>query len=185
MKKLLGMVALATALIVAQGASAASTSVDFVATQQSFGSSLWTLVASNNTTSGLSAAQFFTNAVSFTADPGIASLLDSGLTGVQSAASISQPESLLSITGAANGTVGIIIVAAGAQNVTLGVITGAPGGTLLTLHDCTDYCGGNAFDPSANPLSYTANVHPAPEPTSLVLLGLGLSGLALVRRRAA
>jgi len=91
---------------------------------------------------------------------------------------------ILRITGAASGSVSIIIVAAGAQNVKLGVIDTT---SLLALQNCDDLCGGTVFDNAGNSgLPWTLTVAGlAPEPASGVLLGLGLSGVALFRRLGA
>jgi hypothetical protein len=191
MKKLLGMVALATALMVSQAATAAT--VDIFATQSAPGSSSWALTV--NTSVNLGGVSLITgdNTTAFAPNPALSSptaLLDLGLTGLSPnpfATGPSDAQTLSVVNNAVNvGTppvlTGLVVFPAGTTGGLLGTLT-VDGALILTNNDFGN--GGSAFDSNGNFVDYSISVRPAvPEPVSLVFMAMGLAGLAIARRSA-
>jgi hypothetical protein len=185
MKKMVAMVAFATALMIGGVASAAA--VDIFVTQNGLGSSDWTISAS---AASQSTGQIALNAVGF-----------SGMT-VNALPSISLPDSIRNpLTGDLTLTspAGVNLVPTGGAVIALATLNG--GTTLCTPGGAgpAPRCGVSSGDDTFGftvldqalaevitdySLTVTSFVPLVPEPTTMVLLGLGLAALAMVRRSA-
>jgi PEP-CTERM motif-containing protein len=172
MKKLLATAAALAGLVFAGAASAATVDIKLV----SSGANSWNLTVDNHGSTALGAINMFVAGLNtFTPNAGNAA--------------ISGPDSTLALDPLGDGVnnflvinnlPGQAIVGAGATGVLLGTLTG-PG---PASGQGADFIGQDTlFDTAGNPLAVDFSV--TPEPSAILLLGLGLGGFALARRRAA
>jgi hypothetical protein len=181
MRKLLASLAVAAALAI--GATAHAAAVDINVTQDSAGSTSWTLTVDLAAGQTLGALSFLTRGLdSFN--------LNTSLTNV------SPPDSVFSINPLGDGQNALIVNnnalgaalggGPGPLHLLIGAFIGATTAPPVSLANGDNDLGGTAFDANANPIAdYSLTLHPAaPEPASALLLGLGLASLALVRRKA-
>jgi hypothetical protein len=187
MRKLLASLAFAAALAFGATAHAAAVNIDL--TQDSAGSTSWTLTADLAAGQTLGAVSFLTAGLN-------TFNINASLTGVSPA------DSVFSIDPLGTGQNALII-----NNTATGVALGGGPGPLhlllgglvgpgpVSVENGDDALGGTAFDANGNVVTdYALAAHPfivnpvvgpvVPEPASAMLMGLGLATLALVRRKA-
>jgi hypothetical protein len=176
MKKLLALVALATAMFVGNAARAAT--VDILVVQQSAGSSLWDLTVNSGIPIGAVAIYVTSPIASLVTNPANSAIssADSGF--------INNPledgRNFLSIN---NTAIGVNIGSGLYATLDLG-----SGPTQAGPGD--DWYGATVYGADGAPSSadYSIATVPfptTPEPASVILVGMGLAGVALVRRRTA
>lgn len=179
MRKLVVMAALAVGLAIGSGANAAQ--VDLFLTQTA--PSSWELTASTDGSTSLGAVNLLlTGLDSMVTNPANAgiSALDSSL-GVDA---ISDGVNFLVV----NNVAGQAIAGPGSVKVLLATL-GSPDANPVTLTDTSSFGGtdNGIFLSNGTPLltGYTITVQPTvPEPTAMVLLGLGLAAFGMIRRSA-
>jgi hypothetical protein len=178
MKKMLAMVALATGLMFGSVANAAD--IDIFLSQNGSSTS-WDLTVANNTASGVGAVNML-----------IAGLDVLSINPLNT--NISGPDSVLSIDPLGDGSYNFLVLnnnpgtaIAPAGVTTLLATLSGPGPVSATGSE--DILGSpTVFDTAGEPFvgtySITVVPTPVPEPATLLMLGLGLAGLAMVRRSA-
>jgi hypothetical protein len=177
MKKLLAVAAVAAGLFIAQAASAAS--VDVNLTQSAPGSNSWALTIDNHSSSGVIILNAEITGVSaLTLNPANAGI-DTTLS-LLSVDAFGPGDDFLVISNAAPAN----IANAGAIGVLLGTLTSNPGAIPVLTAAEVNAGQPTLFNASNQPITdFSLNVIPAPEPVSLVLVGIGIASTALLRRR--
>ena len=188
MKKLVSLVALAAALTM--GGMAKAASVDIILDQTSPGGAFSLVV---NTAPGVSVSQIAILVTGSTSG----NVFTVASNGGTNAINISVPDSSIAVNGE-GGKVPQIQLNSPAtvtppplnqalftgNSVVLGsLVAGNPNAFNAANGD--DEFGYTANDLDGNPLDYTLTTHHVPEPVSLVLISLGLAGMAIIRRQAA
>jgi hypothetical protein len=181
MRKLLASLAFAAALAIGASAHAAAVNIDL--TQDSAGSSSWTLTVDLAAGQTLGAIQILTQGLNSFA-------LNTSLPNVDAASSVYSIEPIPgsnALIVVNNATGALLGGSAGPAHLLIGSLVGGTSAPPVLIYSDVDIIGAPALDAQGADLTDVAlatHPFPAPEPTSMMLMGLGLASLALVRRRA-
>jgi hypothetical protein len=185
MRKLLALAVISAALVIGNVARAAA--VDVFVTQQALGSQLWdiTIVTDGTQVGGL-ALLGNTTVTALTLNP-----LNTGIdmTGLSSLVPDVLGDGTTNAIGI-NNTAGGVSFASGPTPTLIGSLTIllGTGPNPGDVRGGDDLFGYTVCDTNCAPIadySVTVTAFPAPEPGVALLLGVGLAGLSLVRRRMA
>jgi len=178
MKKLLASLVFTAALAI--GASAHAAAVNIFLTQDAPGSTSWTLSVQTSVAIG-GISVLTTGLNSFNLNTSLA-----GLSPADSGFSIDPLLTGQNLVFTNNTGNGVVFGGAGATSFVLGVLIGGTTAPPVGIQDATDAAGGSAFDPNLAVISDVSltTVPAVPEPMSLLLMGLGLAGIAAMRRIA-
>jgi len=176
MRKLIAMVAIAAGLMLGSVANAAQ--VDIFLTETAPGSGNWELTVDNNGGVGV-------GAINMLVSPNLASVLfnnppNTNISIADSSLTV-EPIPGFNFLIVQNTATGVSIVAPGVQDALLATLSGL--GPVSATGSEVELGSDTVFDAAGGIISdYSITV--VPEPTTTVLLGLGLAALALVRRSA-
>lgn len=177
MKKLLGAVVGATALMLSGIASAAPVDIVFDAETNQ----LTLRVDSGISVGYVSLA--FEGATSFVPAPGAQiSTADSVLDVTGGFAIIVSPFNVAMVPGGGTASIGTLLFSAPLGS--CGPLSSSPGAACTAIREDVDNLGAAVLDIAGTEVASSVSIVVAPEPSTLALLGLGLAGLALVRRTA-